>query len=229
MNYKVMKRPMFKMGGKANSQGTGITSGLDEKVNMAIGGGVIKGQNMGAREGFADSNFLGTGMSQADFGALTPQGLMDLQASMLSKDTGRTNDMRDIIKLQALSSLASNVLPNIDNIPAAFVVVFIAAIPELTHSAIPEEIIFRGFLWGYLQKFGWRNWWIWLFQAFMFWIAHLNLLDRAYSFVVVTPIMALIFGVLVWRTKKIDASINCHAIFNSMGNIVNRLILTIMP
>ena len=31
MNYKVMKRPMFKMGGKANSQGTGITSGLDEK------------------------------------------------------------------------------------------------------------------------------------------------------------------------------------------------------
>ena len=37
MNYKVMKRPMFKMGGKANSQGTGITSGLDEKVNMTEG------------------------------------------------------------------------------------------------------------------------------------------------------------------------------------------------
>ena len=33
MNYKVMQRPMFKMGGKAASQGTGITSGLDEKVN----------------------------------------------------------------------------------------------------------------------------------------------------------------------------------------------------
>ena len=115
MNYKVMKRPMFKLGGKAASQGTGITSGLDEKVNMAIGGGVIKGQDMGAREGFADSNFLGTGMSQADFGALNPQGLMDLQASMLSKNTGRTNDMKDIIKLQALSSLASNVLPNIES------------------------------------------------------------------------------------------------------------------
>ena len=37
MNYNVMKRPMFKMGGKAASQGTGITSGLDEKVNMADG------------------------------------------------------------------------------------------------------------------------------------------------------------------------------------------------
>ena len=33
MNYKVMQRPMFKMGGKAASQGTGITSGLDERVN----------------------------------------------------------------------------------------------------------------------------------------------------------------------------------------------------
>ena len=37
MNYNVMKRPMFKMGGKAASQGPGITSGLDEKVNMADG------------------------------------------------------------------------------------------------------------------------------------------------------------------------------------------------
>jgi len=37
MNYKVMQRPMFKMGGKAASQGTGITSGLDEKVNMSGG------------------------------------------------------------------------------------------------------------------------------------------------------------------------------------------------
>ena len=37
MNYNVMKRPMFKMGGKANSQGTGITSGLDEKVDMTEG------------------------------------------------------------------------------------------------------------------------------------------------------------------------------------------------
>ena len=37
MNYNVMKRPMFRMGGKAASQGTGITSGLDERVNMTDG------------------------------------------------------------------------------------------------------------------------------------------------------------------------------------------------
>ena len=52
MNYKVMQRPMFKLGGKVASQGTGITSGLDTKANYSIGGGVIKGQNMNGREGF---------------------------------------------------------------------------------------------------------------------------------------------------------------------------------
>lgn len=57
MNYKVMQRPMFKMGGKAASQGTGITSGLDNKVNYSIGGGVIQGQNMGGREGFQDPKY----------------------------------------------------------------------------------------------------------------------------------------------------------------------------
>ena len=38
-----MKRPMFKLGGKANSQGTGVTSGLDERVDLK------------------DAGFLGTG------------------------------------------------------------------------------------------------------------------------------------------------------------------------
>ena len=88
---------MFKMGGKVNSQGTGITSGLDERIDLR------------------DAGFLGTGMSQSDFGELTPQGLIDLQASMLDKSSGGMDSMRDIIKLQAISNLASNVLPNIES------------------------------------------------------------------------------------------------------------------
>ena len=95
MNNNVMKRPMFRLGGKAASQGTGITSGLDERVNL---------QNAG---------FLGTGMSQTDFTNLTPQQLVTLQASMASQP-GQMDDMRDIVKLQALSNLAGNVLPNIE-------------------------------------------------------------------------------------------------------------------
>jgi tetratricopeptide (TPR) repeat protein len=117
MNYKVMKRPMFKLGGKANSQGTGVTSGLDERVNLK------------------DAGFLGTGMSQSDFGALTPQGLMDLQASMLTKGSGGMNDMRDIIKLQAISNLAGNVLPNIESGGLRAVTDFLRD-PQTTQTAI---------------------------------------------------------------------------------------------
>ena len=104
MNYKVMQRPMFKMGGKAASQGTGITSGLDEKVNMAIGGGVIQGNNLGAREGFQSPDL--SGMSIED--------LVNLQQQNYDKSLSRIGDMRDIVKLQTLGNLATNVLPNIE-------------------------------------------------------------------------------------------------------------------
>ena len=107
MNYKVMKRPMFKMGGKANSQGTGITSGLDEKVNMAIGGGVIKGQNMGAREGFKEP--------QPDFSSMDIKDLMDYRTQNIDKQMSGLDSMKDIIRLQALGNLATNVLPNIES------------------------------------------------------------------------------------------------------------------
>ena len=117
MNYKVMKRPMFKLGGKANSQGTGVTSGLDERVDLK------------------DAGFLGTGMSQSDFSGLTPQGLMDLQASMLTKSSGGMDDMRDIIKLQAISNLAGNVLPNIESGGLRAVTDFLRD-PQTTQAAI---------------------------------------------------------------------------------------------
>ena len=94
MNYKVMQRPMFKMGGKAASQGTGITSGLDEKVNMSDG-----------RANYSNGPDL-SGMSIED--------LINLQQQNYDKSMARIGDMRDIVKLQALGNLATNVLPNIE-------------------------------------------------------------------------------------------------------------------
>ena len=75
-----MKRPMFKMGGKAASQGTGITSGLDKKVNMAIGGGVIKGDDLGAREGF----------QQPDLSGMSIEDLVNLQQQNYDKSKSST-------------------------------------------------------------------------------------------------------------------------------------------
>ena len=104
MNYKVMQRPMFKLGGKAASQGTGITSGLDEKVNYSIGGGVIQGQNMGAREGFQDPSFSNMSLEE----------LINMKQKNYNSQMSGLSDMRDIVKLNALGQLVGNVLPNIE-------------------------------------------------------------------------------------------------------------------
>ena len=92
MNYKVMQRPMFKMGGKAASQGTGITSGLDEKVNMAIGGGVIQGNNLGAREGFADPDY---------------RTFLDRAIKNYDLRRDKMSEMNDLINMQALGRVGN--------------------------------------------------------------------------------------------------------------------------
>ena len=94
MNYKVMQRPMFKLGGKAASQGTGITSGLDEKVNYSIGGGVIKGQDMNGREGFQDPDY---------------NSLLKSALDKIEKRDAAMDGMNNLINMQALQQ-ASNVL-----------------------------------------------------------------------------------------------------------------------
>ena len=91
MNYKVMQRPMFKMGGKAASQGTGITSGLDEKVDTRLN--------------LAES---------VDYSGMDLKQLLDLQQQNQNKQMSGLSDMRDIIRLNAIGQLAGNVLPNIE-------------------------------------------------------------------------------------------------------------------
>jgi len=102
MNYKVMQRPMFKMGGKAASQGTGITSGLDEKVNMAIGGGVIQGNNLGAREGFADPDY---------------RTFLDRALTNYDLRREKMGEMNDLINLQALGRVGNVLATESSNNP----------------------------------------------------------------------------------------------------------------
>ena len=120
MNYKVMQRPMFKMGGKAASQGTGITSGLDEKVNMSDG-----------RANYA----FGTEFTTEELSNMDLKDLIGLQTAGYNKSMQGISDMRDIVKLQALGNLATNVLPNIESRGLSGVVDFFKD-PMTTQSAI---------------------------------------------------------------------------------------------
>ena len=83
MNYKVMQRPMFKMGGKAASQGTGITSGLDEKVNMSDG-----------RANYAE-------------GPTTYRDFLDRAMTNYNLRTEKMDEMNDLINMQALGRVGN--------------------------------------------------------------------------------------------------------------------------
>ena len=83
MNYKVMQRPMFKMGGKAASQGTGITSGLDEKVNMSDG-----------RANYAD-------------GPTTYQDFLGRALKNYNLRQEKMGEMNDLINMQALGRVGN--------------------------------------------------------------------------------------------------------------------------
>jgi len=94
---------MFKLGGKAASQGTGITSGLDEKVNMTEG-----------RVNYQTGPMIG-GMTQQEFLDADPQQLNLALLNMNREGLANLDKSRDLVRLQALSNLATNVLPNIES------------------------------------------------------------------------------------------------------------------
>ena len=88
----------------------------------------------------------------------------------------------------------------------------------LGDSAVQEEPVFRGFLWGYLESFGLKQPMIWIVQAALFWIAHLRYLDRPFTFWLALPMAGLLLGWLSWKSKSIAASVLAHAAYNSMAS-----------
>lgn len=91
---------------------------------------------------------------------------------------------------------------------------------QLSNAAVNEEPLFRGFIWGLLEKSGWKQYWIWLFQAGIFCIGHIYYLPQNPIFLIGTFIVALILGLLVWRSKSIGTSMIAHGIMNSLSNII---------
>ena len=89
---------------------------------------------------------------------------------------------------------------------------------QLGFAAVSEEPLFRGFLWGYLLKAGWKGVWIWLFQAGLFMLGHIYYIGKLpISFWILVPVSALVFGALVWRSKTISSSLAAHATMNTFG------------
>jgi len=89
---------------------------------------------------------------------------------------------------------------------------------QLGFAAVAEEPLFRGFLWGYLRQFGWKERWIWLFQAGLFTLGHIYYLNKApISFWLMVPTSALVFGLMAWRSRSIATSMAVHGAVNAFG------------
>jgi membrane protease YdiL (CAAX protease family) len=98
---------------------------------------------------------------------------------------------------------------------------FFVPLIQLMNAATYEEPLFRGFLWGYLRKLGWRDLWIWLFQAFLFWFGHLYyLFVSPFSLWIIVPLGGLLLGWLAWRTRSVAVSMVGHGFINGIAGVV---------
>ncbi len=77
----------------------------------------------------------------------------------------------------------------------------------------------RGFLWGYLRQAGWKEIWIWLFQAALWAVGHAYNFPYAPALAVLAniAIAGLVFGWLAWRSRTIASSMAAHATGNALG------------
>jgi len=102
---------------------------------------------------------------------------------------------------------------------------FVAILYQIGYAAVSVEPVFRGFLWGILRKIGWRDVWIWLFQAGLFSLAYLYYINTSpLSFWFVIPFGALVMGWLVWRSRSIATSMIAHGVWNGLTPVMDYLI-----
>jgi membrane protease YdiL (CAAX protease family) len=84
-----------------------------------------------------------------------------------------------------------------------------------------EEIIFRGYLWGYLRRFGWKENRILLVQAVLFWFVHLGYIKMyPITFFITIPIITIIFSLLTRYSKQVFPSMIAHTIINAITPII---------
>lgn len=78
-----------------------------------------------------------------------------------------------------------------------------------------EEFLFRGLLWKCLRNLGMEEYKIVVTQAILFWLAHYNLLlAGSLSFWTTIPLLGIVLGILVFRSKSLTSSIVAHFLYN---------------
>ncbi len=97
-----------------------------------------------------------------------------------------------------------------------FVLMFQQFIYNLSFVAPIEEIVFRGFLWGFLKRLGWNVEKIIVAQGILFWFTHIIRLGTPLTFFITIPLGIIIFSLLTRYSKQLSAPILAHLVSNSL-------------
>lgn len=87
---------------------------------------------------------------------------------------------------------------------------------QIGYAAVPEEPLFRGFLWGGMKKAGLKDFWILVIQTVTFTIAHIYFLDSSTPilYLILIFIESLCLGILVWKSRLLSSTIAFHGFAN---------------
>jgi membrane protease YdiL (CAAX protease family) len=97
---------------------------------------------------------------------------------------------------------------------------------NLSFVSVAEEMIFRGFLWGYLRLMGWSEKKAFVIQFVLFWAGHaFQITTSPLTFFISTPIISLVVSYLTYRSKQIFPSIISHTLYNTFIATFWRLIV----
>jgi membrane protease YdiL (CAAX protease family) len=93
---------------------------------------------------------------------------------------------------------------------------------QLAFAGISEEPLFRGILWGYLRRRNLPSLAVCLIQAFLFWVGHVYYWQMS-SFWLITPVISVALGLIVWRTKNASHSTVVHVVLNTAGDLLRHM------
>jgi membrane protease YdiL (CAAX protease family) len=94
--------------------------------------------------------------------------------------------------------------------------IFLAVYDADLATIIFEEVLFRGLFWMFLSKRNLTGGRIVIIQAIVFWVSHYYYFSNTILFWITTPIISLLFGMIVLRTKSIFQSTCAHFAYNAL-------------
>lgn len=126
-----------------------------------------------------------------------------------------------LIPITFIESLKLQTIPN--NSPGSYGVfwdIIRRAMYDLSFTAPIEEILFRGFVWGYLRKLKWgvnKVFWV---QGALFWLLHIGRISSFFTFFFSIPILTYISSELTKRSGQVSPSIISHLIINTIVSVL---------